>query len=187
MKTTQLFAALILLILSGCGRSDTPIKEDSTNKAISTAPSPKENSDDSQQRATATGPTVCHFDITEAKDFKCGDSAGLKLHLVLNGDMATNLTIHASDMAVETKKGGKHSIWKFTQFFSGVKTKAQVEMTTLQIDNSFPMVQWVDDKAELVFELQPSTRSEADLLFFGVDKAQAKSFHFGSIALVNIK
>jgi len=187
MKTMQLLGALILIILSGCGRSDSGTKEGATDKTTSTASPAKGNSTDSQQTLAATGPAVCHFDITEAMDFKCGDSTGLKLHLILNGDMATNLTIHADDIAVETKKGEKHSSWKFTQFFSGVKTKAQVQMTTLQIDNAFPMVQWVDDNAELVFEFQPGARSEADLLFFGVDKSQTKSFRFGSVAPVNIK
>jgi hypothetical protein len=187
MKSSHLVVSLVVIMLSGCGRSDSATKADSGEKARPTISQSKEKSGDSPHAGTASGPTICHFDITDAKDFKCGDSTGLKLHLILSGDMATNLSLHSNDIFVETKKGEKRSTWKFTQFFTGVKTKAQVEMTTLQIDNTFPMVQWLDDNAELIFELQPGARSEADLLFFGVDKSQVKSFHFGSIAPVTIK
>lgn len=183
MKTIQILAVFAAIVLAGCGQSDSTTKQDSGNKTTPT----EQLGSSAQQESVPTSPSVAKFDISEASDFKCGDSTGLKLHLKLTGNMDTNLTIHANEIRIETKKGDYSNSWKFTQFFSNVKTKAQVQMTTLQIDNTYPMVQWVDDDAELIFELKAGQESEADLLFFGVDKSQAKSFHFGSIPAVKIK
>ncbi len=138
------------------------------------------------QSGSSEGVAVAHLQLIEAQDVRSGKVTGIKLHLRLTCDKNETLKIHANELSIDRKKGDSVCNWDFLNFFSNAKAKS-FTMTTLQIDDGYYNVGRVDYDAELILDLKAGLETEAEILFFGLDKSQAKSFHFGANSAIKIR
>ncbi len=119
-----------------------------------------------------------HVEIVGAHDVSVGGTPGLELYVGLYG----SLRLPANQICVVTTKGERKCDWNDIPILPWYKTKAEILMTTLKIDDTFQMVSSVDGSAKLV----TTEVGLAKLLFVGIDKSHATSFRFGPLAPVTI-
>jgi TonB family protein len=138
-----------------------------------------------QQKAASEA--VATLQVLSARDVSIAGHPGLELQVELIPNKSENLSIHSNEICIVTTKQENKCDWSYTHFFSLVSTSGSIGMTTLRVGNSFPMVSSLDGDAELKFELVEGIRSQAVLLFEGLDKAHAVFFRLGSIAAVKVR
>lgn len=128
-----------------------------------------------------------HIELLETHGSKSGNVPILRIRLKLVGDKDGRLKLRANQVCITLTDGAKKCNWLFVQFFSGVQTIADIQTTTVHVDDSYPLVHWVDGNAELNFDIKAGMQNEAQLLFGGVDISRANSLSFGMLAPVKIK
>jgi hypothetical protein len=115
----------------------------------------------------------------------------LKLRLKLTGDKTGSLTLQANQLCVETTNGESRCGWLAAKFFANAfatSNKVGIGAAMFLVDGKAISLRAFDpDTQELRFDLKPGESTEAELIFNGLHKSQASSFHFGAIAVINLK
>jgi hypothetical protein len=115
----------------------------------------------------------------------------LKLRLRLTGDRSGNLSLRVDQLCVESTKGENRCKWAWLTMFENATPKGapiEIGAQLLQVnDKIFSVRQLLPDSSEMDFTFKPGETSEAELLFAGVDRARAASFHFGAYASVRMR
>ena len=94
----------------------------------------------------------------------------------------------AGQLCVQTIKGENQCDWKYISLFDGKMGGGKVIEYNLVEGKMIP-VGWTETKsAELYFQTGPGIRGEeAELLFPGVSKSDAKSFRLGTLGTATIR